>query len=224
MIVNTVPTTSAIAIDRLSIGRCRTAHLWHFRTGPSAVWNWNATARSSEIPHPLQRPPVVTPRLCAKQLLAHVDLDPAGDLEPAILEGVDLRVSHLEGGEGGSLLLLELLDLRKKETKYQVHEADHARVAAGSPRSEAASVTLEVFGRLVGIADRPQIHGEQSLRPTAWGHRNGHDVGGAAREEAHGVKIGSQLLRPSPIGENLSHRDEEHAPTTTARPPRRVAK
>jgi hypothetical protein len=35
---------------------------------------------------------------------------------------------------------------------------------------------------------------------------------------------GSPLLRPSPIEEHLSHRDEEHAPTTTARPPRRVAK
>ena len=35
---------------------------------------------------------------------------------------------------------------------------------------------------------------------------------------------GSPLLRPSPIEENRSHRDEEHAPTTTARPPKRVAK
>src|SRR6266849_3355 len=120
MMINRVPTTSAIAVDRLSSGRCRTAHLEHFRMGPSRVCIWNAGLRSSEIPQLSQRWPEVTSRLCSKQTFPHVDLQTAGDLECAILERVDTRVGYPVGRKGGGFLLLELLDLWKKHAKYQI--------------------------------------------------------------------------------------------------------
>jgi hypothetical protein len=51
MIKSSVPTTTATASDRLSIGRWRSAQRRHFTIVPSRVWKTNAVAPARAVPH-----------------------------------------------------------------------------------------------------------------------------------------------------------------------------
>lgn len=71
--------------------------------------------------------------------------------------------------ERDGLGVLERLDLRQEGAKDKVHEANGIGGVLMLVETEMAGEVLESLGPLFGIADGPQVDGEERLRPAVFG-------------------------------------------------------
>ena len=69
--------------------------------------------------------------------------------------------------ERRDLLVLEPFDLRAERLEDQIDEADQTRGADVLAQVKASDVPPEVRGARVGVPDRPQVQGEERLRPAS---------------------------------------------------------
>jgi hypothetical protein len=102
-----------------------------------------------------------------------------------------LGVRHPISEERLDLLLLESFDLRAECLEDEVDEADQWRRAHVLREMKGAHVTQESSGRFVRVTDRPQVQGEESLRPAVSSHRDRNEVRRVVVKEAHGVEMSS---------------------------------
>ena len=120
---------------------------------------------------------------------ADIDRRAAQDLERSVLEDVAVRMGGPVSSERRDLLVLEPLDLRTERLEDQIDEADQTRGADVLAQVEASDVPAKVRGARVGVADRPQVQGEERLRPTVGPDRDRDEMGRAVREQAHRVEV-----------------------------------
>src|SRR5262249_15852535 len=120
---------------------------------------------------------------------AHVDRRPAQDLERSVLEDVEVRMGGPVPGERRDLLVLQPLDLGAKRAKERTDEAHKSRGADMLARMKASDVPAEVRGARGGVPDRPQVQGEERLRPAVGPERDRDEMGRAVREQAHRVEV-----------------------------------
>src|SRR5262249_61347974 len=71
----------------------------------------------------------------------------------------------------------------------QVDEAHKPRGADLLAQMKASDVPAEVRGARGGVPDRPQVQGEERLRPAVGPERDRDEMGRAVREEAHRVEV-----------------------------------
>src|SRR5262249_30934247 len=118
-----------------------------------------------------------------------VDRDTAENLQRAVFIDIVIGVRDPISGERLDLLLLELFDLRAERLEDEVDEADKSRWTHVLREMKVADVTPEVSGSLVRVTDRPQVQGEEGLRPAVGCHRDRDEVHRVVVKEVHGVEM-----------------------------------